>query len=180
MAAIALLAAAAGYFLASKLAPVDSSPPPALAVEWPASPESLLGEPRPGFTLISTDGENIDASSFDGQVLLINFWATWCAPCVEEMPMLSGVANQYAEEGLAVLGIAIDDPGKARDFARELALAYPVAVGTTETAMAGRAYGNRSGMLPFSVLVDRAGIVRWAHLGALEREELERRIRPLL
>lgn len=94
--------------------------------------------------------------------------------------MLSEMSSGFAAQGLAVLGVAIDDPEKARAFARELAVTYPVAVGTTETASAGRAYGNRSGMLPFSVLIDREGIVRWTRLGALDREDLLQRIRPLL
>ena len=94
--------------------------------------------------------------------------------------MLSLLQWNYAGNGVQVLGIARDDPQKAREFASKLSIRYPILVGTIDTVLAGRRYGNRSGMLPYSVLVDAHGIVRWAYLGALDKEELEVQIKALL
>ena len=78
------------------------------------------------------------------------------------------------------MGIALDDPGKARDFASELAINYPILVGSSDAILTGRQYGNRSGMLPYTVLVGADGIIRWAYLGVLEQKELEEQIMALL
>ena len=177
MAAVAVLAAAGGYFAAQYLQP-DAGPG---TVAAPFSgdgealkAEDLVGQPRPDFSHHDTNGRLVSASDFDGRPLLLNFWATWCKPCVEEMPMLSAFHNDRRETGLSVVGIALDDAERAADFAAEMNLSYPVLLGATDVVMTGRRYGNRSGMLPFSVLVDSNGIIRWSHLGALEPQQLER------
>ncbi len=94
--------------------------------------------------------------------------------------MLTRLQQDYASRGLQVVGIALDDPHKAGEFASELAVNYPILVGSIDTILAGRRYGNRSGMLPYTVLVDSDGIVRWAYLGALKQKELEAQIKALL
>jgi len=111
---------------------------------------------------------------------LINFWATWCKPCREEMPMLSGLHNRMSGKGFTVLGIAMDDVQQARDFIDELDISYPNAVGGADVMDTSVLYGNRAGLLPYSVLVDRQGIVRWTRLGVLEIPDLEARINALL
>lgn len=146
----------------------------------PASPAELLGQPRPDFTLGGIGGEWVSAADFDGQILLVNFWATWCVPCRAEMPMLDQLHRQFSGLGLTVLGIAMDDVQQARDFALELGISYPVLVGMADVMATGRVYGNRAGLLPYSVLIDRDGIVRWSHLGELSRDALEEQIRLLL
>jgi peroxiredoxin len=143
-------------------------------------PASLLGQKRPAFTLGSIDGGWVSASDFDGQVMLINFWATWCVPCRAEMPMLSDLHEAYSDQGFQVVGIALDDVQRAKDFAAELNIAYPVLVGMADVMATGRIYGNRSGLLPYSVLVDREGTVRWAQLGEVSETEVLEQVRPLL
>ena len=184
LAAVAVTAAVAGYFLARGMAPgTEAAPEP-----YPAPPptagaapqaDQLLGQPRPDFTLRDVSDAAVSAGDFDGKVLLLNFWASWCAPCVEEMPMLADLQRDYAGRGLQVVGIALDDPQRARRFAEDLALGYPLLFGMADAMLVGRRYGNRSGMLPYSVLVDERGIVRWTHLGALSREDLETRLTEL-
>jgi thiol-disulfide isomerase/thioredoxin len=173
---VGLLAVAGGWVFQHSM--LDEAP--ATPAAAPPEPADLLGARRPDFTLGSTDGSWVSASDFDGQVLLINFWATWCVPCRAEMPMLSELHQQYAGQGLRVLGIALDDVQPARDFVTELGIAYPVLVGLADVMATSRAYGNRDGLLPYSVLVDRDGVVRWSRLGELTRAELLAQAQPLL
>jgi peroxiredoxin len=139
-----------------------------------------LGAERPPFTLGAADGQQVSAHDFDGRVLLINFWATWCTPCRAEMPMLNETYRQYREAGLSVVGIALDDVQRAREFAGQLGIDYTILVGSTDVMATGLAYGNRAGMLPYTVLVGRDGTVRWTHLGELQRDQLLEQIQPLL
>jgi peroxiredoxin len=177
-AAVAVVAALGGYFLARVMHPAASVHPQVVAV--PVNPDSLVGEQRPDFVLKDTTGRQVSADEFSGRVLLINFWASWCKPCVEEMPLISSLYEELAGSGFSVVGIALDQPSRAAAFAAEIGVSYPVLVGETDTVMAGRRYGNHAGMLPYSVLVGADGIVRWTRLGAVSREDLERRVRELL
>jgi len=179
---IAILAAAGGFLAAMLLNPGASEPQPerlAVSGESARPAAEIIGSRRPDFSLRDTDGNVVSASDFDGQVLLLNFWASWCKPCVEEMPMLSLLQQEHASRKLQVLGIALDDAERAKEFTSNLALAYPVLVGQVDVVLTGRRYGNSSGMLPFSVLVDAAGIIQWTHLGSLNRADLEREINRL-
>jgi peroxiredoxin len=190
MAAVAIMAASGGYFFAMILSPgtnpggqtQQSGSQLAAGVETLTAGrlEDLVGQPRPDFTLGDSNGVAVSAADFDGKVTLINFWATWCTPCVEEMPMLSRLQQSYAGRGVQIVGIALDDPQKAGDFAAQLDIDYRVLVGTTDAILVGRQFGNRAGMLPYSVLLDSDGIVRWAYLGALDKQELEAQIQALL
>lgn len=175
----AVLAAAAGYFAHDYFfAERGVGPAPSQAVDVGGKP--LIGQRRPDYTLGSADGAIISASDFDGQVVLVNFWATWCTPCREEMPMLMDLRERHSSEGLEIVGIALDDVQRARDFADELDIEYPILVGSTDVMAVMRIYGNASGTLPYSVLVDGEGVIRWSRLGVLERETLESEIAALL
>jgi len=142
-----------------------ASPPPGLI-------GAGLGDKRPDFRHGGLNGEWVTASQFDGQLLLVNFWATWCAPCRREMPVLQGLSEDHAG-ALAVVGLAIDDLDGVRDFVTELQISYPIAVGNADVMATQRAWGNSAGALPYTVLVDHAGVIRWQHLGEVTREELD-------
>ncbi len=131
-----------------------------------------VGDPRPDFRHPGLDGQWVSAADFDGQLLLVNFWATWCAPCRREMPALQAVSERHAGR-LAVVGIAIDDVAAVRDFVAELGIGYAIAVGAGDALQTQRAWGNSAGALPYTVLVDAAGIIRWQHLGEVTEDELE-------
>jgi len=184
MIAVAVMAASGGYFLAMILAPGSAqrqAQPSGISATAMAEEQvqDMLGQRRPDFTLRNSAGAAVSAADFDGSILLVNFWATWCTPCVEEMPMLSALRERYEQQNVEIVGIALDDPQKAGDFAEQLNIAYPVLLGTTDAILVGRQFGNRAGMLPYSVLLDRAGLIQWTHLGALDREELEAQIQAL-
>lgn len=138
------------------------------------APESelALGQSHPGFNLPALDGERVDADRFAGRAMLVNFWATWCAPCRREMPALQAASRRHGES-LAVVGIALDDPEKVASFVDELGIEYTILAGQDEVLDVQREWGNSAGAMPYSVLVDPDGIVRWRHYGEVTAEELE-------
>jgi peroxiredoxin len=174
---VAGLSGLGGGWIFTELVLKKDSPEVAVVYE---EAQELVGQPRPDFSLASTTGEFITAGDFDGQVLLINFWATWCAPCREEMPMLAQTREELNVHGFEVLGIALDDVQQARDFLDELGIRYPNAVGGADVMAAGVMYGNRAGLLPYSVLIDREGVVRWTSLGEIIEADLKERVKQLL
>ncbi|NDY95932.1 TlpA family protein disulfide reductase [Wenzhouxiangella limi] len=150
----------------------------------PAPPEpgtagAAVGDPRPGFRHGGLNGEWIDADDFEGQLLLVNFWATWCAPCRREMPVLQAASERHGDD-LAVVGLAIDDLEAVREFVTGLEIRYPIAAGNADVMATQRAWGNAAGALPYTVLVDRSGVIRWQHLGEVSVEQLESALAPWL
>jgi thiol-disulfide isomerase/thioredoxin len=115
-----------------------------------------------------------------GRVLVVNFWASWCPPCREEMPGLARINRQFASNGLQVVGIAVDSADKARESAAELGVNYPILVAGLEVIDLTRRLGNRAGGLPFTVVVDRHGKLVQTHLGLISEAELARIVAPLL
>lgn len=136
-------------------------------------------EQMPQFALPSAiDDTVIDSSQHKGKILLINFWATWCGPCREEIPSLVSLQSEHGAKGFSVIGIAMDESSrKAVDkFAKKTGITYPVAMGNTKTA---RAFGGIAG-IPQSFLVNRDGIVVKSYMGLVEKDQLEQDIAPLL
>jgi thiol-disulfide isomerase/thioredoxin len=115
-----------------------------------------------------------------GRVLVVNFWASWCPPCREEIPGLVRINGQLAGNGLQVVGIAVDSADKARESAAELRIDYPVFVAGLEIIDLTRRLGNRAGGLPFTVILDRHGNLVKAHLGLISEAELTQIVAPLL
>lgn len=174
---VAVLALAAGYYFSTmNFVQEHEEKPPAIMAAPEVSSAShsinLLGERRPDFKVGSQNGEWVTPDDFPGKVLLLNFWATWCAPCREEMPMLVDLQSQYESAGLQVVGIALDDVQKVREFVQAFDITYPILVGSTDVMAVNQLYGNQSGALPYSVLIDRDGIIRWQFTGALQQGEL--------
>ncbi len=172
--AVAVLALAAGLFVSTQHQP-RQQPQSAAPVS-----SDLLGSTRPDFRLSDTDGKFVGPQDFAGKTMLINFWATWCIPCREEMPMLMELQDEFGLAGLQVVGIALDDVQSVRDFIQNLGISYTVLVGEADVMDTSRAYGNLSGMLPYSVLVDRQGVIRWQFLGEIQREEITRVLADIL
>jgi len=121
-----------------------------------------------------------DISEWDGRVLVVNFWATWCAPCRKEIPMLSALQRKLAARSVQVIGVALDDPARIRAFEHDLDMTYPSLVVGPDVVEIGARFGNRLGVLPFTAIVDQRGIIRWTHFGPLDAASLERELEPLL
>lgn len=170
---VAVLFGVSGFFLAGKFFAPESD-------RETMTQELSLGQPLPPFTLGSLTGARVSQQDFQGQVVLINFWATWCKPCREEMPMLNQLQKDLGDQGFVVLGIAMDDVQRTKDFTEELGITYPILVGSMDVMAVGSAYGNPSGVLPYSVLADRQGRVQWTHFGELEYKDISRKIKAVL
>lgn len=129
-----------------------------------AAPAALpaIGQAAPDFTLKSTSGQNLRLRELRGEVVLINFWATWCGPCRQEMPALNKIHEQYRRAGFTLLGVNIDDdPAAARDMARKLGVGFPVLLDTDKRV--SRLYDVDT--MPATLIVDRNGKIRYVHRG---------------
>ena len=111
---------------------------------------------------------------------MVNFWATWCAPCREEIPGFVRLQERHGGRGLQFVGIAIDQPDKVADFAREFSINYPLLIGGVESLDLLREAGNRQAVLPYTVVIDRQGKVASRQPGGLKEARLEELVKPLL
>ncbi|MFT7723243.1 MAG: TlpA disulfide reductase family protein [Roseateles sp.] len=139
--------------------------PPAL----PASPAAQAFWQRlfPGL-----DGTELDAARWRGRPLLVNFWATWCPPCVKELPEINQFYNEAKGRGWQVLGLAVDQAGPVSAFLKKTPLDFPVALAGPQGLALVRELGNPAGGLPFSLAFDADGEIRWRRLGVSRLEEL--------
>ncbi len=136
---------------------------------------AVTSEPPPGFferTFDDLQGKPQVLSQWRGRWLVLNFWATWCAPCVEEMPTLQQVAHDYGGRGVSVVGIGIDNAAAIRRFRDDLKLDLPLLVAGASGTDLARQLGNSSGALPYTVLLDPQGRIRQTRLGLLKPELL--------
>lgn len=125
-------------------------------------------------------GGALAMASLRGQPLLLNFWATWCAPCVKEMPLLDRFQRAHQERGWRVVGLAVDSVAPVRDFLTRLPIGFAIGLAGSSGVELSRRLGNSSGSLPFTVVFDRSGQVVDRKLGALRETDLaawESRIR---
>lgn len=135
---------------------------------------------RPEFTLADLTGTPRSIREWDGQVLLINFWATWCPPCQREIPAFIELQEKYAARGFQIVGIAIDREEPVRDFVDTMGINYPILTGEQDAIEIAQRYGNRLGALPYSVVVDRQGHIVSVQAGELTLEEAEKVLAGLL
>ncbi|RPH40954.1 MAG: TlpA family protein disulfide reductase [Burkholderiales bacterium] len=113
-------------------------------------------------------GQPLALARFTGRPLVVNFWATWCPPCVEEMPELSALHAELAPKGLGMIGIGIDSAAKIADFSAKNPVSYPLVVAGMGGSELARRFGNPSGALPFTVLVNREGQIAHRLLGRVD------------
>ncbi|MDZ7661014.1 TlpA disulfide reductase family protein [Thiohalophilus sp.] len=135
---------------------------------------------RPDFGLLDLEDELRHVSEWDGQVLLINFWATWCPPCRREIPAFIELQDAYEDQGFTIVGIAIDTKQNAIDFVDPMGINYPILVGDKQGIALSKEYGNRLSVLPYTVIVDREGRITETHRNELTFEDAEAMIKPLL
>lgn len=173
----AVLAAGLGLWAGHRLAPAPaaSDTPPAASPAAAATPALQVGDPLPALTLPDLDDRPLDLRQrFAGRPLLINVWASWCAPCVEEMPELARFARGQGDNGVQVLGLALDTREDVRGFLQRVPVGYPIVIETPGPRDASVQLGNTQGLLPYSVLFDAQGRLVKAKLGPFAHGEIDR------
>lgn len=125
-------------------------------------------------------GENQIVSQWLGNVIVVNFWATWCTPCREEIPEFIEIQEKFRDQGLVFVGIAIDQADKVKMFSQEFGINYPVLVGSLNTWSLLEAAGNRQSALPYTVVINRSGEIVETYLGRVNQKKLEKAVIPLL
>jgi thiol-disulfide isomerase/thioredoxin len=141
----------------------------------PADPTALLA-----LSLPDPAGHPQPLAQWRGKVLVVNFWATWCAPCREEMPDLVRAQKEYGAKGLQIVGIAADDAVKVQQFAKEIELNYPALIGGYAAIDLSKDLGNNLVALPFTLILNRQGKVAYTHLGPVKPDKLRDVITELL
>jgi len=130
--------------------------------------------------LLDLQGRSRRLREWHGHVLLCNFWATWCEPCREEVPLLVETKHTHASKGLEIAGIGIDNAANLGQFYKEFSINYPVLVADGRTIEVMRRLGNTAGALPYTVILDRRQSVVYRRLGALHRDDLSRELAALM
>jgi thiol-disulfide isomerase/thioredoxin len=165
---VAVVGAGAGWLIGTRVKRPALPPAPA---ERPSVPvESVL----PDLRLPQSGGGTRSLAEFRGRPVLVNWWATWCPPCVKEMPLLDAFAKRQGERGIAVVGIALDDPAKVAEFLQRVPVAYPNLLEAPGPGDSSMRLGNTRAVLPYSVLADAEGRVVATHMGSFDEAELQR------
>jgi thiol-disulfide isomerase/thioredoxin len=129
---------------------------------------------------IDLAGNSRQINQWKGRVLVVNFWATWCAPCREEIPALIKVQKRHDSKNLQIVGIALDNVDKVREYAAEMKIDYALLIGGADSLGLMKSAGNSAGVLPYSLVLDRAGKVVHMHAGALTEAALNEMLVPLI
>ena len=145
-----------------------------------ATPRNMVGMDRPAFELPDLNDRSVNVSAWDGRILVLNFWATWCAPCRTEIPMLNRLAREYIRHGVTFVGIAVDYKPAVTKFMASVPINYPVLIGGLESTKLVEQYGNRGGVLPYTVIVGRDGKIVSLGAGALTEDYVRGAVNKLL
>jgi peroxiredoxin len=142
--------------------------------------KALIGQPQPEFSLPDMDDRQRHVSEWEGRVLVVNFWATWCSPCLKEIPAFNELQHKYLAQGVQFVGIALDDRQAITKFMERIPVDYPVLVGETAAIPIAKQYGNLEGILPYTVFVDRAGRIAGIARGTISADQTEMRLLDLI
>lgn len=145
----------------------------------PVAPQATAADILFAQTMPDATGQQQSLSKWKGRPLVVNFWATWCPPCVDEMPELSALQNEIAPANMQIIGIGIDSAANIAQFASKYKISYPLYTGSVAATDLTRKLGNQSGGLPFTVLIGRDGQVRKTYLGRLKIDELRKDLSQL-
>ncbi|MHB8535899.1 MAG: TlpA family protein disulfide reductase [Sulfuricaulis sp.] len=167
----AMLALAGGYWLAKSMRPPETTHTTALAYG---------GGEMIDFSLPEIDGKIRSLKEWRGKVIVLNFWATWCPPCREEIPLLIALQKKYAADGLQVVSVAVDNKTAVMLYRQSAGINYPVLLGNDGAMDLAAQYGDRMGSLPYSVIMTRSGSIAVRKLGAFDEAELDSLVKPLL
>ncbi|MFZ2628375.1 MAG: TlpA disulfide reductase family protein [Rugosibacter sp.] len=173
IAIISLIAGSAGYLFSREQHASPASQP--LAASAQSSVNTLMDT-----QFATSTGQWQKLAAWKGKVLVVNYWATWCPPCREEMPMFSTLHKKYQTNGVQFVGIGIDSVDKIREYQISEKIAYPLLIGTLDAMRSSQALGNTAQALPFTVLINRQGQLDAVKLGKFTEAELEARLQFLI
>ena len=134
---------------------------------------------RPEFAITDTDGQIRNIKDWDGKIILLNFWATWCPPCLKEIPDFIELQEKYGEQGFQVIGIAVDNEEAVREYMSEVKINYPIMIAEFEALELASRYGNRIGALPYSVIINRESEISDKITGELSKIKAEKLLKKL-
>ena len=160
----ALLALGCGIMARGFLTPAEQTSPATL----------------PDFNLPDVSGKQHNISEWQGKIRVINFWATWCPPCLKEIPEFMALQKQYAAKGLQFIGIAVDDQEPVAEYLASTKINYPILIGGLTGIALANQLGNRVDAVPFTLIVNRQGQIMHQHPGEFSREQIMAVIAPLL
>ena len=164
---ISLLAAAAGALTSQWLSKMD------LASE--AGVKAFFNNPWS-----NPEGKEINIQDWQGKLLVVNFWASWCPPCVEEMPVLDKLQKEFLQQNVLFVGIGIDSPSNIREFLKNTPISYPVAIGGLEGSNLSKQLGNTQGALPYTIIINTKGKVIYSKLGKISEDDVRNAIKNTL
>jgi thiol-disulfide isomerase/thioredoxin len=132
-------------------------------------PNPAIGYQRPEFAALDLNGEMRNIKEWDGKLIVLNFWATWCPPCLKEIPEFIELQETYGDQGFQIIGIAIDDEEAVREYVEKVGMNYPSLVVQDEGVMLAKRYGNGIGALPYTVIINRDGEISHTIRGELSK-----------
>ena len=128
----------------------------------------------------SPDGKPVDSQKWQGKVLVVNFWASWCPPCVEEMPTLDRLQQEFLQQNVLFVGIGIDSPSNIREFLTKTPVNYPIVIGGLEGSNLSKQLGNSQGALPYTIIINAKGKATYSKLGKISEDDVRSAIKSAL
>ena len=126
------------------------------------------------------DGKTVDTQKWQGKVLVVNFWASWCPPCVEEMPALDKLQQEFLQQNVLFVGIGIDSPSNIREFLSKTPVSYPIVIGGLEGSNLSKQMGNSQGALPYTIIINAKGKASYSKLGKISEDDVRSAIKSAL
>ncbi|MEA9568136.1 TlpA disulfide reductase family protein [Polynucleobacter sp. AP-Nickl1-40-C4] len=126
------------------------------------------------------DGKTVNTQEWQGKVLVVNFWASWCPPCVEEMPALDKLQREFMQQNVLFVGIGIDSPSNIREFLSKTPVSYPIVIGGLEGSNLSKQLGNSQGALPYTIIINAKGKASYSKLGKISEDDIRSAIKSAL
>jgi thiol-disulfide isomerase/thioredoxin len=146
----------------------------------PSEKTSFSTTPLFTSTIDDPEGKPQSLKQFENKVIVLNFWATWCEPCREEMPELSNLYAENKSKNVVVVGIAIDESKAVKSYLKKTKVTYPILVDEDKGVILSKNLGNNEGILPYTVIINSKGIIEKTILGRVHKDQLDATLKPLL